>query len=52
MLTRLYVDALLVDEHMADVVWELWNAGRTGEPGLRIYRSITSECAETSTFTV
>ena len=27
MLTRLYVEALLRDESLADQVWELWNAG-------------------------
>ena len=27
MLTRLYVEALLVDEDLADQLWELWNAG-------------------------
>ena len=27
MLTRLYVDALLADEDLADQVWELWDAG-------------------------
>ena len=27
MLTRLYVEALLADEDVADKVWELWNAG-------------------------
>ena len=27
MLTRLYEEALLVDEDLADQVWELWNAG-------------------------
>ena len=27
MLTRLYVEALLVDGELADQVWELWNAG-------------------------
>ena len=27
MLTRLYVEALLQDEALADQVWELWNAG-------------------------
>jgi hypothetical protein len=26
MLTRLYIEALLVDEGLADRVWELWNA--------------------------
>ena len=27
MLTRLYVDTLLVDEDLADMVWEVWDAG-------------------------
>ena len=27
MLIELYIEALLVDEKIADQVWELWNAG-------------------------
>jgi hypothetical protein len=27
MLARLYVEALLANEYLADQVWELWNAG-------------------------
>ncbi len=27
MLTRVYIQALLVDERMADQVWEAWNKG-------------------------
>jgi hypothetical protein len=27
MLTETYMEALLVDEALADQVWELWNAG-------------------------
>ena len=27
MLTRLYIEALLVDEDLTDQVWELWDAG-------------------------
>ena len=27
MFTRLYIEALLADECLADQVWELWNAG-------------------------
>ena len=27
MFTRLYVEALLADEDLADQVWELWNDG-------------------------
>ena len=27
MLTELYIEALLVDEGLADLVWEAWDAG-------------------------
>ena len=27
MLTELYVEALLVDEELADLVWEAWDSG-------------------------
>ena len=27
MLAKIYVNALLVDENLADEVWELWNVG-------------------------
>ncbi len=27
MLTELYIEALLVDEELADQVWEAWDAG-------------------------
>ena len=27
MLTELYVEALLVDEELADIVWEAWDVG-------------------------
>jgi len=27
MLTQLYIEALLVDEELADLVWEAWDAG-------------------------
>ena len=27
MLTEIYIEALLVDEEMADLVWEAWDAG-------------------------
>jgi hypothetical protein len=27
MLTRIYIEALLVDEDLADQVWDAWNAG-------------------------
>ncbi len=28
MLTATYIEALLVDEELADQVWELWDAGK------------------------
>ncbi len=28
MLTETYIEALLVDEELADQVWEAWNAGQ------------------------
>ena len=30
-LTELYIEALLVDEGMADLVWEAWDVGLTPE---------------------
>ena len=27
MLTKLYIEALLVNENLADQMWELWDAG-------------------------
>ena len=27
MLTQIYIEALLVDENLADQVWELWDRG-------------------------
>ncbi len=27
MLTEIYIEALLVDEELADQVWKAWNAG-------------------------
>ena len=29
MLTDLYIEALLVDENLAEAIWELWDAGVT-----------------------
>ena len=31
MLTRLYIEALLIDEELADQVWEAWNNGEIDE---------------------
>ncbi len=29
MLTEIYIEALLVDEELADQIWEAWEAGET-----------------------
>ncbi len=31
MLTEIYIEALLVNQKLADQVWELWNAGQTDD---------------------
>jgi len=31
MLTKIYIEALLVDEKLADEVWEVWNAGKADD---------------------
>ena len=31
MLTEIYIEALLVDEELADQVWEAWNADETDD---------------------
>ena len=31
MLTEIYIEALLVDEELADRVWEAWDAGEIDE---------------------
>ncbi len=31
MFTRIYVEALLVDEELADQVWEAWDVGETDD---------------------
>ena len=31
MLTEIYIEALLVDEDLADQVWDLWNVGEISE---------------------
>ena len=30
MLIEIYIEAILVDEELADQVWEAWNAGEIG----------------------
>ncbi len=36
MLTELYLEALLVDEELADQVWEAWDAGEIDDLGVCI----------------
>ena len=45
---RLYVEALLVNEYLADQVWELWNAGviTHGEAAVAGLILIADECRE------
>ncbi len=31
MLTEIYIEALLVDEELADQVWEAWDQGEIGD---------------------
>ncbi len=31
MLTQIYIEALLVDEELADQVWEAWDVGETND---------------------
>ncbi len=31
MLTEIYIEALLVDEELADQVWEAWDAGEVSD---------------------
>jgi len=31
MLTQIYIEALLVDEDLADQVWKAWDAGKIGD---------------------
>jgi len=33
MLTELYIEALLVDEELADLVWEAWDVGMIPDGG-------------------
>jgi len=40
MLTELYIEALLIDEDLADQVWELWNA-RVITDGLAVWANST-----------
>ncbi len=36
MLTRIYIEALLVDEELADQVWEAWDTGEIDGQGASV----------------
>ncbi len=40
MLTEIYISALLVDENLADQVWEAWHSGEADEETARIARML------------
>ncbi len=50
MLTRLYIEALLVDEELADQVWEAWDAGEIDDQTailawLRVATRVQTTCS-------
>ena len=51
MLTELYIEALLVDEELADMVWEAWGAGEIDDKLAAIAWLLMSgrECGPTVT---
>ena len=48
MLTHPYIEALLVDNNLADQVWELWNAGTIGDDLAALAWAILTMRVETS----
>ncbi len=40
MLTELYIEALLVDEELAELVWEAWDAGKADDEAACIGRML------------
>ena len=47
MLTRLYIEALLVDEKLADQVWEAWDVGEIdGNTAAILWRCIAGIAIE------
>ena len=48
MLTELYIEALLVDEDLADQVWELWDSGMIGDHLAGIAWCILAVCSDGS----
>ena len=46
MLTETYIEALLVDEELADQVWNSWHAGETDDEAARTaWRQIAGVCS-------
>ena len=46
MLTESYIETLLVDEELADQVWNAWPAGETDDDGARIaWMKIAGACS-------
>ena len=48
MLTKLYIEALLVDEELADMVWEAWDAGMIPDELTAIAWCILAACSGVS----
>ena len=46
MLTKLYIEALLADESLADQVWELWNAQQISDELAACAWCILASCPE------
>ena len=43
MLTEIYIETLLVDEELADQVWEAWDAGEIDDIGATlVYLGVTT----------
>ncbi len=45
MLTEIYIEALLVDEELADQVWDAWNAGEIGDSTTLLARAFIAGLA-------
>jgi len=44
MLTEIYIATLLVDEELADEVWEVWNAGKADDETACIAWMLITRC--------
>ncbi len=50
MLTEAYIEALLVDEELADQVWEAWNVGDVDDRSARLAWSAVAYSCESKAF--